>query len=77
MSTVKYVVAVLEDLTNLYAAPTVIRSDNGPDLIAQTLEIWHKERCTATIDIESGSPWQSRFPATLKSRIIYVFLTQG
>lgn len=33
----KDLVAVLEELTSLYPAPTFIRSDNGPEFISQAL----------------------------------------
>ena len=36
----KEVVAVLEELTSVYPAPTFIRSDNGLEFIAQTLRNW-------------------------------------
>jgi putative transposase len=36
----KDVVAVLEELTSLYSAPLFIRSDNGPEFIAQALRDW-------------------------------------
>ena len=36
----KDVVAVLEELTSLYPAPAFIRSDNGPEFIAQALRKW-------------------------------------
>ena len=36
----KEVVAVLEELTSVYPAPMFIRSDNGPEFIAQALRDW-------------------------------------
>jgi putative transposase len=36
----KDVVAVLEQLTSVYPAPMFIRSDNGPEFIAQALRDW-------------------------------------
>jgi hypothetical protein len=33
----KHVVAVLEELTSVFPAPTFIRSDNGPEFVAQAL----------------------------------------
>ncbi len=36
----KDVVAVLEELTSVYPAPTYIWSDNGPEFIAQVLRGW-------------------------------------
>jgi transposase InsO family protein len=39
----KDVVAVLEELTSLYPAPTYIRSDNGPEFIAHALRRWSEK----------------------------------
>lgn len=39
----KDVVAVLEELTSLYPAPTYARSDNGPEFIAHTLRRWSEK----------------------------------
>lgn len=36
----KDVEALLEGLTSLYPAPAFIRSDNGPEFIAQALRDW-------------------------------------
>jgi transposase InsO family protein len=36
----KVVVAVLEELTSVYPAPTFIRSDNGQEFIAKALRDW-------------------------------------
>ena len=43
----KDVVAVLEELTSLYPAPAFIRSDNGPEFIAQALRDWCEARTAA------------------------------
>jgi len=56
----KDVVAVLEELTTVYPAPTYIRSDNGPEFIAHALRRWAERKTTATVYIEPGSPWQER-----------------
>lgn len=48
----KDIVAVLEELTYLYQATEFIRSDNGPDFIAQVLRNWY-EASTTYIATES------------------------
>jgi len=70
----KDVVAVLEDLTTLYPAPTFIRSDNGPELMAHALRPWCKTSGTATAYIEPGSRWQNDFAESFKSRFRDEFL---
>ena len=55
------VVAVLEELTSVYPAP-IMRSDNGPDLIAQARWRWcEASDSSTTADIKPGSPWKNRF----------------
>ena len=56
----KVVVAVREELTSLYLAPTYIRSDNRPEFIAQALLEWCEASATIqTTYIEPGSPWEN------------------
>jgi putative transposase len=64
----KDVVAVLEELTSLYPAPTFIRSDNGPEFIAHALRRWCKSSGMTTAYIEPGSPWQNGFAESFNSR---------
>jgi len=64
----KDVVAVLEELTSLYPAPTFIRSDNGPEFIAHALRRWCKSSGMTTAYIEPGSPWQNGFGESFNSR---------
>jgi transposase InsO family protein len=51
----KDVVAVLEELTSLYPPPSFIRSDNGPEFIAQSLRSWCEASGTTTSYIETSS----------------------
>ena len=41
--------------------PEYLRSDNGPEFIAQAIQGWLKERQVKTHDIEPGSPWQNAY----------------
>ncbi len=70
----KDVVAVLEELTSLYPAPTYVRSDNGPEFIAHALKRWCKRSGTTTAYIEPGSPWQNGFAESFNSRFRDEFL---
>jgi len=63
------VVADLEELTCLYPAPAFIRSDNGPEFIAQALRNWcEASRTTSTSDIETGSPWEKGFAVSINGQ---------
>jgi len=58
----KDVVAVLEKLTSLYPAPTFIRSNNGPEFIAEALRDWcEASDSTSTAYIEPGSRGENDF----------------
>jgi len=60
----KDVVAVLEELTSLYPAPTFIRSDNGPEFLSQALRDWcETSTTTSTAYIAPGSPWETALPS--------------
>ncbi len=71
----KDVVAVLEELTSVYPAPTFIRSDNGPEFIAQALRDWcEASDTTSTAYIEPGSPWENGFAESFNGRFRDEFL---
>ena len=53
------VVRVLGQLIESRGHPTVIKSDNGPELVAQYLQKWIERRGIETKYIEPGSPWQN------------------
>ena len=66
----KDVVAVLEELASVYPAPAFIRSDNGPEFIAQALRDWcEASPTTSTAYIAPGSHGRtdSRNPLTAAS----------
>ena len=53
------VVRVLSQLIESRGAPAIIKSDNGPELVAQHVQDWLKDRGIDTKYIEPGSPWQN------------------
>ena len=55
--TAEDIVAVIEALVAERGAPTHLRMDNGPELIAWALRDWCRLAGTGTIYIEPGSPW--------------------
>ena len=71
----KDVVAVLEELTSLYTAPAFIRSDNGPEFIAQALRnLCEASTTTMTAYIAPGSPWENGFAEFFNGRFRDEFL---
>ncbi len=52
----------------LYGIPEHIRSDNGPEFIAQKVQKWLKDNAIKTIYIDPGSPWQNGYIESFHSR---------
>lgn len=63
------VIDTMRVLFDLYGAPTHIRSDNGPELIATALRRWLACRGTGTLYIEPGSPWENAYGESFNSRL--------
>ena len=49
----------MEQLVAQRGAPGHIRSDNGREFVARTLQAWLAQRQVRTLYIEPGSPWQN------------------
>jgi putative transposase len=54
------VVQVLQQLFAQRGAPGYVKSDNGPEFIAQQVTNWLRAHHVDTTFIEPGSPWQNR-----------------
>ena len=50
--------ATLQFLFELRGAPEHLRSDHGPEFIAQAVKDWLLKSKVGTLYIEPGSPWQ-------------------
>ena len=57
----KDVIAVLEYLFMVRGAPKYIRSDNGPEFIADAIKKWLKKKHVETLYVEPGSPWENGY----------------
>ncbi len=55
------VIDTLEWLFLMHGAPEHIRSDNGPEFVAEAVKRWLSERGCGTIYIEPGSPWENPY----------------
>jgi putative transposase len=62
------VVSTLESLFEIRGEPEHIRSDNGPEFIAEAVRSWLARRGSKTLDIEPGSPWENAYSETFNSR---------
>jgi transposase InsO family protein len=51
----------LADVMLFRGIPENIRSDNGPEFLAQELRNWLAKLGTGTLYIEPGSPWENGY----------------
>jgi putative transposase len=49
--------------------PEFLRSDNGPEFIAEALENWLKSRKVTTHHIDPGSPWQNPYGESFNDKL--------
>jgi len=56
--------------------PEFIRSDNGPEFVAQAVQDWIARRGFRTLYIEPGSPWQNASSESFNSRFRDEFLNR-
>ena len=55
------VIDALTDLFIMHGSPAFIRSDNGPEFIAQAVRDWIAAVGAKTAYIEPGSPWENGY----------------
>ena len=63
------VIDVLSDLFILRGVPGHIRSDNGPEFIARTVQDWIAAVGAKTAYIMPGSPWENGFIESFNARL--------
>ena len=63
------VIDVLSDLFILRGIPTHVRSDNGPEFIAQALRDWLAAVGSKTAYIMPGSPWENGYCESFNSKL--------
>lgn len=74
--TAQDVMATLRYLFELRGAPAYLRSDNGPEFIAQAVRAWLAETQVGTLYIEPGSPWENPYSESFNSRLRDEFLNR-
>ncbi len=63
--------SVIDALSNLFilrGVPSFIRSDNGPEFVAQAVQDWTKAVGAKTAYIEPGSPWENGYCESFNAR---------
>ena len=68
------VIDALSDLFILRGVPSFIRSDNGPEFVAQAVRGWIKAVGAKTAYIEPGSPWEYGYCESFNARFRDEFL---
>jgi transposase InsO family protein len=63
------VIDVLSDLFILRGIPAHIRSDNGPEFVAKTVQEWIAAVGAKTAYIERGSPWENGYIESFNARL--------
>ena len=63
------VIAVLAPLFQERGAPTYLRSDNGPEFVAQAVQRWVHAHHVQTAYIDPGSPWQNAYGESFNGRL--------
>jgi putative transposase len=64
----KDVLEWLQKAIQEHGAPAYLRSDNGPEFIANIVQRWLRENGVRTLYIEPGSPWQNGFVESFHGR---------
>jgi len=62
------VIEVLTDLFILRGIPAYIRSDNGPEFVAEAVQRWISAVGAKTAYIEPGSPWENGYCESFNAR---------
>lgn len=63
------VLQVLERLVLQRSAPAYLRSDNGPEFVAQVVQRWVHKQQVQTAYIAPGSPWQNAYGESFNGRL--------
>jgi transposase InsO family protein len=63
------VIAVLVGLIAQRGAPAHLRSDNGPEFVAQAVQVWLKANAIGALYIAPGSPWENAYVESFNSRL--------
>ena len=66
----------LEGLFVAHGVPEHIRSDNGPEFIAQGLRVWLERSKVGSLYIEPGSPWENGYAESFHSKLRDEFLNR-
>lgn len=72
----KHVLETVAELIVQHGAPDHIRSDNGPEFIAESLRKWLKSIHVNPLYIEPGSPWENGYCESFNGKFRTEFLNR-
>jgi putative transposase len=67
--TAEDLIETLDRLFTKRGQPAYIRSDNGPEFIAEAIKHWLAASGVGTLYIEPGAPWENAYSETFMSRL--------
>lgn len=68
------VLECLAELFIIHGTPDYIRSDNGPEFVAEILRGWLQRLGVKTLFIEPGSPWENGYIESFNGKLRYELL---
>lgn len=72
----KTVIRILAELMQIHGEPGALRSDNGPEFIANAVQAWLAEAGVSTFYIQPGSPWENAYVESFNSGFRREFLSR-
>jgi len=73
--TAEDVIDTLAELLAMHGAPAAIRSDNGPEFVAEAIQRWLKQIGVQTLYIAPGHPWENGYAESFHGRLRDEFLS--
>ena len=67
--TAQDVIGILQYLVALRGTPQYLRSDNGPEFVAQVIRRWLDKAGVETLFIAKGSPWENGYVESFNGKL--------
>lgn len=67
--TAQDVIGILQYLFAVRGTPEFLRSDNGPEFVAQAVRCWLDKAGVATLFIAKGSPWENGYVESFNGKL--------
>ena len=67
--TARDVILMLQYLFAVRGAPEHIRSDNGPEFVANEIQKWLGQACVGTLYIKKASPWENGYVESFNGKL--------